>query len=125
MPLPFRKATCWRLGRRLLAADFSGVSALLPAVRVERVQSLSHADFRRLLPRVLLDAQLEWAPHRCTVRFDDGRLLEIGFAAETERRLGSLRIVSTPLQFEFLGWPPATVVSFMTHLDRALQQGGG
>lgn len=101
------------------------VSPQLPTLCVERVQSLSHADLRRLLPRVLIDGQLEWNQQRCTARFGDGRQLEIVLAAETERRLGSLRIVSTPLEFRFLAWSQDAVATFMNRVERALQQGGG
>ena len=94
-------------------------------VRVERTQSLSHADLRRLLPRVLVGASLNWTGSCCTARFPEGRLLSLMLAPETERRLGSLRIVSTPLRFCFHDWPQHAVEAFMMQYERALQQGGG
>ena len=94
-------------------------------VRVERTQSLSHADLRRLLPRVLVGASLNWAGACCTARVPEGRLLSLTLAPETERRLGSLRIVSTPLHFCFHDWPQDAVEAFMAQYERALQQGGG
>lgn len=97
----------------------------MTSVRIQRVQSLSHADLRRLLPRVLVGVELDWGHLCCTASFGDGRELEIMMGAETERRLGSLRIVSTPLEFRFHAWLPDGVAAFMAHVERALQQGGG
>ena len=109
-------------GRRRLNLPMSDAAR---AIRVERTQSLSHADLRRLLPRVLAGATLCWAGTSCAARFPDGRLLELALAPEIERRLGSLRIVSTPLQFCFHAWAQDTVAAFMVQFERALQQGGG
>jgi hypothetical protein len=94
-------------------------------IAVEKIQSLSHADVRRLFPRLLGDAQVSWSDTGFIAGWRDGRRLSLVLGTEIERRLGSLRIISTPLRFEFKQWPPAQREGFMLYCDRALQQGGG
>ena len=96
----------------------------IPAFTLERTQSLSHADLRRLLPRVLGDTVVGLVDG-FTASWTDGRRLNLVLAAETERRLGSLRIISTTLHFHFLDWTAAQREAFMLRYERALQQGGG
>ena len=94
--------------------------------RIERVQSLSHADLRRLLPRLFSsEISLGWSGLVYHAAYPDGRALRIALGHELVRHLGSLRIISTPLNFTFLRWSPETVTAFMAYYERALQQGGG
>ena len=94
--------------------------------RIERLQSLSHRDLRRLLPRLFgSEVSVGWSGLEYHAEFPDGRSLQIALGAESVRQLGSLRIISTPLTFIFLHWPPGPLAAFMTHYERALQQGGG
>lgn len=116
---------CWRPGRQLPAAEFLDVERALPAFSVERTQSLSHADLRRLLPRLLGDAAVAWSAGGFTASWEDGRSLQLVLSSETERRIGSLRIISTPLQLIFLHWTPSQRETFLLKCERALQQGGG
>jgi hypothetical protein len=94
--------------------------------RIERLQSLSHSDLRRLLPRLFGgEISLEWSGLVYHAAYPDGRSLQISLGKESVRQLGSLRIISTPLTFIFLQWSPETLAAFMTHYERSLQQGGG
>ena len=111
---------------RPLRAVSDGSTLQMDAICIERVQSLSHADLRRLLPRLFSDdISLGWSGPVYHAAYPDGRTLRIALGNELVRHLGSLRIISTPLTFNFLHWPPETLAAFMTHYERALQQGGG
>ena len=94
--------------------------------RIERLQSLSHSDLRRLLPRLFGgEVSVGWSGLVYHAAYPDGRSLQIALGSESVRQLGSLRIISTPLTFIFLHWSPEPLAAFMTHYERALQQGGG
>ena len=93
---------------------------------VERLQSVSHADLKRLVPRLFPDEPPpRWQGELCLINFRCGLSLRIELDAEQERRIAALRLVSTPLRFVFTGWPPARVDVVMRRIEQALQQGGG
>ena len=95
-------------------------------VVLERLQSLSHADLRRLVPRLFPDEYAPvWCGAACTIAFREGQTLRIELGPEAERRLGALRIVSTPLRLAFLGWSQGDFEAATRRLEQALQQGGG
>ncbi len=66
-----------------------------------------------------------WTPKGFTADWADGRTLRLSLGPETERRLGSLRIVSTALEFHFITWTIVQRDAFLLKCERALQQGGG
>ena len=104
-----------------------GTGARVPSeVVFERLQSVSHADLGRLVPRLFPDESPPcWQGDQCTITFRDGRLLRLTLGTETERRLGALRIVSTPMRFVFTSWLPVDVQACIRRIEQALQQGGG
>ena len=112
-----------------MAAGRGRLAAATPRMsetRFERVQSLSHADLRRLLPRLLAgEATTRWSGAGYHAAFPDGRVLDIALGSESVRQLGSLRIISTALTLSFQHWSPEALAAFMTHYERSLQQGGG
>jgi len=94
-------------------------------VRVSREQALSHADLHRLLPRIVTPAEVSAGLGSVLARFPDGRRLEVVLEPEIEHRIGGLRVRSTRFTFEFYGWREWEIHGFLTHCERALQQGGG
>lgn len=95
------------------------------AQRVTWVYSLSHADLRRLIPRLVAPAATIFEPACITASYPDGRRLRVELAAETERRLGSFRLRSTAFTFVFDDWSASQISAFLAHCTRGLQQGGG
>jgi hypothetical protein len=93
--------------------------------RVTWIYSLSHADLRRLVPRLVAPAEAALEPACITVSYPDGRGLRVELDAETERRLGSFRLKSTAFTFVFDGWTAEQISAFLAHCTRGLQQGGG
>lgn len=121
---------CWPPGHLSLAAeavDLVGLEIPAGASVVERVQALSHADIHRLAPRLALPGWPEpvWMGTRCLFELGETRRLAIQLGAEELRRLGSLSIVSTPMQFIFEGWTRVEREVFLRHMQAAFQQGGG
>lgn len=95
------------------------------ALRVSRTHALSHADLRRLLPRLVLPVALRDEGARLVADYPDGRRVSVELGAETERSLGSLRLRDTAFTFVFEGWNEAEVSAFMVRCTQRLQQGGG
>jgi hypothetical protein len=94
-------------------------------LRVSRTHALSRSDLRRLLPRLVLPVALCEEGDRLVADYPDGRRLTVELGAETERRLGSLRLRDTAFTFVFEGWSGAEVRAFMVLCTQRLQQGGG
>ena len=96
-----------------------------PAV-VRREYGLSHADLRRILPR-LTDASFASAEDYFSLEFADGRRVCLTVSPERERRLGLLRLPVVDIAFSFEGtaWVETECAAFLRHFDRAFQKGGG
>ena len=93
---------------------------------LERVQALSHRDLRRLIPRLFPEAGPPcWHGCHCTISFRGGHQLLLELGPEAERRLGSLRVVSTHLRLSFKTWPATEIETAVTRVEQALHQGGG
>lgn len=96
------------------------------AVIVERAEmGISHADFRRIFPRLVSDAESDFDGSRVSVRWRDGSRLVVSLAPEGERRIALLRLPTTDLRFEFHAFDPGRCAAFMQRFDRAFQKGGG
>ncbi|MEQ8663575.1 MAG: hypothetical protein RLW62_22385 [Gammaproteobacteria bacterium] len=101
----------------------AGDSAARRAVR--REMGISHADFRRIFPRLLDDAAASVDGTGAHASWPDGRLLTVRLSPERERRIALLRLPTTDLEFEFRGFSPAACEAFLGRFDRAFQKGGG
>lgn len=96
---------------------------LLVATRAE--MGISHADFRRVFPRLVSDAAFALDADGAKVRWPDGRHLVVSLGPERERRIALLRLPVTDLGFEFAAFSAAARDAFMARFDRAFQKGGG
>ncbi len=95
-------------------------------VVVERPEmGISHADFRRIFPRLVRDAESDFDGSRAHVRWPDGSRLVVHVAPEGERRIALLRLPTTDLRFEFHAFSASRCAAFMQRFDRAFQKGGG
>jgi hypothetical protein len=93
--------------------------------RVTRCHALSHADLRRVLPRLFAPAAIVPTASGLEAIYDESRRVRVSFDAETESRLGALRVLSTRFTFEFEGWDDSQVEQFLLRCEKGLQQGGG
>lgn len=87
--------------------------------------SLSHADLKRLMPRLAAPAITTVHGNSLVADYPDGRRLRVELEPESERRLGSIRLRGTRFTFVFEGWGGAAIDAFLAHCTRGLQQGGG
>ncbi len=95
-------------------------------VVVERPEmGISHADFRRIFPRLVSDAESDFDGGRASVRWQDGSRLVVHLSPEGERRIALLRLPTTDLRFEFHAFTASRCAAFMQRFDRAFQKGGG
>lgn len=93
--------------------------------RVTRCHALSHADLRRVLPRLFTPAAIVAKASGLEAIYDESRRVRVSFGAETESRLGALRVLSTCFTFEFEGWGDSQIEQFLARCEKGLQQGGG
>lgn len=93
--------------------------------RVSWTYALSQGDLRRLLPRLVAPQALQDDGHCLAADYPDGRRLRIELGAETERRLGSIRLRDTTFTFVFVGWESSAIRAFLVRCSQGLQQGGG
>lgn len=93
-------------------------------VEIEREFGLSHADFRRIFPRI--EPEFRQLQERCVelVRAD-GRVLQIEISPEQVRRLASFKIPFILITFRFAGWNDEQRTEFFKKFDLAFQKGGG
>ena len=89
-----------------------------------REMGISHRDFYRIFPAVIRGRPFERTSDG--VLFEEpGRRLRVLLSAESQRRLGMLRIPITIVQLQFEGFPQADVDAFMLRFERHFQRGGG
>ena len=86
---------------------------------------ITHADLFRLLPLALNGANFTVVGKKILVSDDSERSVTICFSAERERRLGSLTLPVTLLEFRFAGYGDNEKDLFMARFDRTFQRGGG
>jgi hypothetical protein len=93
-------------------------------VAVERVMSITLAEFLRLLPLVIeADGLIEKSPHGVNLT-DKGQLVRISLSEEADTVIASLRLPRLRVRIE-LSPHPFAVNEFMLRFDRAFQRGGG
>ncbi len=85
---------------------------------------ISHAEFRRTLPRALEHQTYEILADHIIVT-DALGTLEIRLSPEHSRKLGALTLPVTNVQFTFKGYSSSEVTSFMQRFDLYFQRGGG
>ncbi len=97
-----------------------------PVITIRRVMTISHTEFlRSLVPFG------KHYPYRvdesgdCIFLTDDGRQIEIRLGQEGHRRLGSLELPETTVEFLFHQAEPATVDRFFSRFDLCFRRGGG
>ena len=94
-------------------------------VVVRRDMSTSHADFLRLFPKVAGSASWQLNGSDIVLREGEGRSLLIRLEAEGERRIASLVLPRTLVEFRFDGYSPANVETFLQRFDQSFRRGGG
>ena len=93
-------------------------------VTVTREMGISHRDFFRIFPTVIRGRPFERRSDG--VLYEElGRRLRVRLSAESERRLGKLRIPLTTVQLQFEGFSAEQVESFMAAFDLHFHRGGG
>ncbi len=85
---------------------------------------ISHAEFRRTLPRALEHQAYEILADHIIVT-DSLGTLEIRLSPEHGRKLGALTLPVTNVQFTFKGYSSSEVTSFMQRFDLYFRRGGG
>jgi hypothetical protein len=93
-------------------------------IRFSREMSITHKEFLRSLPPAVAPAPFTVSGRTVTID-DDGRSVRIDLSPERERRLGTLRLPVTVVEFTFQGYGRAEFDRFMQRFDRAFQRGGG
>ncbi len=86
---------------------------------------ISHADFRRIFPRVVGDAVRAEIDLQSRVEWQDGAVLEVNVSPELIRRIALLRLPYVNIRFVFQGFSETRRSEFMRRFDRAFQKGGG
>lgn len=91
---------------------------------VDKEMGFSHAEFRRLLPKAMGDAEI--IDEGETFHIGDGeRNLRIELSEESERRLGHIRIPVTHVRLTYTGYTEAEIETALKKFWLAFQKGGG
>jgi hypothetical protein len=91
---------------------------------VEREMGLDHADFWRLLPRVLVSLRWERQGTRARIELAEG-LIDIALGTEGVRRIALMTIPVTPVTITWRGVNAPEIEAFLARFDREYQRGGG
>lgn len=86
---------------------------------------ITHADFRRIFPRLVSDATTVHGDLEVAVDWADGRGLRVAVSPEQIRRIARLRIPYVNIEFEFQGFSEDGLARFLRRFDAAFQKGGG
>lgn len=95
----------------------------LPATTLE--MGISHADFRRIFPRLIAPLEASHDGLVTTVTWPAGGRLEVRMSAERVRRLAGLGLPYVELQFFFDDFSAADEARFMQAFRTAFHKGGG
>jgi hypothetical protein len=110
-------------GPRSLAADILVVTEL-GEHRVVKDMTISHAEFFRIVPRLLDNARHELRPDGLTIYRLDGSI-EIRLGPESSRSLGAIRLPRTSVELVFRHCAPGAIEAFITDFDHRFRRGGG
>lgn len=98
----------------------------LDAERVRRpAMGMSHADFFRVLPRVLADARWRRDGLSIHAEWPQGARLVASVSPERERRIASLCLPCVDVELAFCGLSAAERAEFLQRFDSAFHKGGG
>lgn len=96
----------------------------VPPERFSREMGYAHAEFWRLLPSAAAPLTVEQGDTRALVG-DGERQLIITLHPESERRIASLSVPATRVDFAFRGFSDTERQTFMRRFDLCYQRGGG
>lgn len=95
-----------------------------PVRCVTREMGLTHAEFFRLLPALLRQAEYRLVGDEVRVSNGD-RSLVIELGRQVQRKLGALTLPTIRLVFRFHGYTDSEIDGFMVSFDRCFHRGGG
>ncbi|MGI9229326.1 MAG: hypothetical protein ACR2P9_05650 [Gammaproteobacteria bacterium] len=93
-------------------------------IRDEREMAVTHAEFFRLLARVVDADQIQRHDASVQITTDVGSI-NITLGPESHRKLGLLKLPVTPVTLEFQGYSPEEYAAFMRRFTLSFQKGGG
>ena len=96
----------------------------MDAVCFKRDMSISHADFFRTLQSAIGPRPYQTDGNVIQI-IEQQKKIEIRLAPETQRRIASLNLPNTMVEFRFEGHGAEEVRHFMENFDRCFQRGGG
>ncbi len=91
---------------------------------IKREMTITHADFFRILPKVLKNNQFEVSENRVII-VETKKRLEIMLSPESSRSIGALQLPVTILEFRFDGYTTEQTEKFMRQFDMSFHKGGG
>ncbi|MEM7541747.1 MAG: hypothetical protein AAF384_09175 [Pseudomonadota bacterium] len=89
-----------------------------------RELGISHADFRRVFPRVVAPAKVTWQGSVAIVDLGPGTVT-VTLGDEKCRQLGLIKIPYTELHFDIQGLDAKSIEVFMHNFMASFQKGGG
>ena len=92
--------------------------------RLSREMTISHADFLRTLPSALNNAAYNVHGNKISVE-GENRGLQILLSPESARRLGTVSLPVTHVEFNFSGYSELEVQQFFERFDMCYRRGGG
>ena len=96
----------------------------MESIKHEREMAVTHADFFRLLPKVVAEERIQRQPAAALVTTDIGAI-KITLAPESTRQIALLKIPLTRVTMEFQGYTTAQYEEFMRRFNLSFQKGGG
>lgn len=92
--------------------------------RVVREMGITHAELFRLLPAATGLQEFDVSDKIISIRNGE-KVINIRISPEIERRLGSLRLPVTVLEFSFSGYAGQEISKFFRRFDRCFRRCGG
>ena len=89
-----------------------------------RVMGLTLEDFQRILPAAIGHSRYRLERREAVIDHPQGSI-SICLQSTNRRKLGSLSLPATPVEFRFSGLDEAARRQFMERFERYFQRGGG
>lgn len=99
-------------------------AGLTPELKSVREMGISHAEFFRTLSSALEGEQFTVSDHGARVSYAGG-IIELTLSEERIRKLGSLVLPSTVVEFKFSGLSQQQADRFMDRFELYFRRGGG
>ncbi len=93
-------------------------------MRYERQMSVTHADFFRLLPRVVGENRIQRQANRAVIKTEKGRI-SVRLGPESCLKIALLELPMTDVSLEFHGYSQADYQQFIDRFRLCLHKGGG